>query len=218
MITFLIAAHRSVSLRAGGITALVTLILMAACSSGESREANPDGTVERRAPVHVDSIFPIEEEIRRFREGLEEPAGLGSGAGSSIDGLVDAFLRALEAGDTERLATLTLDRAEFAWLYYPHTMYVERPYQLGPALVWYQQQNLSGRGLTRALRRYDGETLYDTGVDCQEPAEAFGAGRIRHGCRVVGELPTGEEVVEVLFGSILELDGRFKFVGYANEL
>jgi len=47
---------------------------------------------------------------------------------------------------------------------------------------------------------------------------AFGSGWIRHGCTVLGELPTGERVEERLFGSVFEIDGVRKFVSYSNEL
>jgi hypothetical protein len=192
-----------------GLLALLTTA--PACTPGEA------GEEASHNPVHIDSIFPMEEEVRRFREGLEAPSGLSGGA-PSLETLVDRYLRGLEAGDGEGIARMALDRAEFAYLYFPHTQYVEGPYELSPAFVWYQLGNRSSRGLTRALRLYEGETLHDVGVDCPEGRESFGDGWIHHGCAVLGELPTGEEVREVLFGSILELDGHFKFVGFANQL
>jgi len=170
-----------------------------------------------RTPVHVDSTFPVEEELRRFRAGLVEPAGLGNGSDSRGE-LVDTFLRRLEAGDTMGVAALAITPAEFAWFYYPHTMYVSRPYELPPSLVWYQLQNRSSRGMVRLLRRYAGKTLYDVGYSCPDEGETFGDGHIWHGCTVLGRIPSGERVEERLFGSILALDGHYKLVSFSNEL
>jgi len=187
------------------------LSLLAACG-GDDATAEPV-----RTPVHVDSIFPIEEEIRRFREGMTPVAGLTGGLDSPA-ALVDALLRRLEAADTLGVTELALTRTEFAYLYYPYTIYTSPPYQLSPALVWFQQQNRSSRGLTRLLRTYAGKPLHDTGLSCPDEGEAFGNGHIWHGCTVLGELPTGEAVEERLFGSILAVDGRHKFVSFSNEL
>jgi hypothetical protein len=205
------------------LVTLLGLLVLGACSQGESRETGAESVLpiesreERRTPVHIDSIFPMEEEVRRFREGLSAPSELTGGA-SSIDALADRFLRGLEAGDAPQLAGLALDRAEFAWFYFPHTIYVDGPYELSPSLVWYQLQNRSARGLTRALHRYEGKQLHDTGIECATAPEEHGPDRIHHGCAVLGELPSGEQVREVLFGSVLERDGQFKFVSFTNEL
>jgi hypothetical protein len=187
------------------------LSLLAACG-GDDAAAEP-----ARTPVHVDSIFPIEEEIRRFREGMTPVSSLTGGL-DSREALVDALMRRLEAADTLGVTELALSRTEFAYLYYPFTMYTAPPYELSPALVWFQQQNRSSQGLGRLLRSYAGKTLYDSGLVCPDEGEAFGEGRIWHGCTVVGELPTGERVEERLFGSILGVGGRYKFVSFSNEL
>ena len=199
------------------LTLLAPLALVAGLSflsacGGDAARAEPV-----RTPVHVDSIFPIEEEIRRFREGMTPVSSLTGGL-DSPEALVDALLRRLEAADTLGVAELALTRSEFAYLYYPFTMYTAPPYELSPALVWFQQQNRSSRGLGRLLRTYAGKPLFDTGFACPDGGEAFGDGHIWHGCTVLGELPTGEKVEERLFGSILEVEGRHKFVSFSNEL
>lgn len=169
-----------------------------------------------RTPAHVDSIFPMDEELRRFRVGLKEVVRLSGGA-RSRDELVELLIDRLEQSDTTAIAAMALTRAEFAWLYFPNTMYMSQPYELPPGFVWYHQQNRSSRGLTRLLRRFSGENLYYSGFRCPDEGEPFGAGRIWHGCTVLGELPTGEVVEERIFGSILELGGTYKLVSFSNE-
>lgn len=197
---------------------ILTLALAGAGCDGERNDAGPPSAsaAEVRTPVHVDSILPMEEEIRRFRADLPPATGLAGGTGSQEE-LVDAVVAALEAADTTALASLALTPSEFAWIYFPHTIYTSPPYELSPALVWFHQQNRSSRGLARLLRRYSGETLFATGHRCPDEGEAFGEGWIWHGCAVLGELPTGESVEERLFGSILEWEGRYKLVSFSNE-
>lgn len=211
----------STSFRPHGLLTILLASLLAACGS-EDASAPPQDSMavaaaEARTPSHVDSVFPIEEEMRRFRVGMTPVAALDGGA-ESREALVDALLRRLEAADTTGVAELAMTRTEFAYLYYPHTMYTSPPYELSPGLVWFQLQNQSSRGLARLLTTYAGKELHDTGFRCPDEGEVFGEGRIWHGCTVVGVVPTGESVEERLFGSILEVNGRFKFAGFANEL
>jgi hypothetical protein len=169
-------------------------------------------------PSHVDSILPAGESLRRFREGLEEATGLSGGSASRAE-LVDRFIQALVAADTTALASLAIDRAEFAWLYYPHSIYVAPPYELPPDVVWLQHQNYSSRGLRRLLEQYGGKTLHYTGHRCTpEEGESLGRGRQWAECLVLGELPTGEKSEERLFAGILEIGGRFKLLSFGNEL
>jgi hypothetical protein len=165
----------------------------------------------------VDSIFPIEEELRRFRRELPEVTALADGA-SSRDELVERFLVALERGDSTAFAPLLLSRAEFAYLYYPHTVYTRPPYELSPGLLWFQMENLTSRGLTRMLRAFGGRALNTDGYVCEEPPSSEGPGQVWSGCRIVLTPPSGEQTTVRLFGSILERGGRFKFVTYSTDL
>jgi hypothetical protein len=205
---------------------LLTLFLAVGCADADAGGPPDDeelrmeevrSQVATHVPVYVDSLFPAEEELRRFREGLEEPDGLRGGSGSR-DGLVETLIQSLEAADTAAVASLAIDQAEFAWFYFPHSIYTAPPYELPPGLVWFQSQNRTSRGLTRLLRNYAGKSLYHSGYTCPDDGEPWGGGRIWHGCTVLGELPSGERVEERLFGSILEVDGRFKLVSFSNEL
>lgn len=195
----------------------LALLVLAACdprpgAAPEGAEAPP----ELPATV-VDSIFPVEEEIRRFQASLPgEVTKLGGGE-ASRDALVVRFIGFLETADTLGLAGLTMTRGEFGHLYYPSSRYTYPPYRLSPELVWLQNQNQSSRGLTRLLRRYAGHSMGFVSYDCPEEAEVEGANRFWHQC-TVRHLNQGDTVSVRLFGSIWERDGRYKLVGFANEL
>jgi hypothetical protein len=191
---------------------LLAILLFAGCSEAEGGEASAD-----HQPVHVDSIFPIEEEIRRFRQTLgPEPAGLGDGAGS-LEGLIGAFADAVERADTGALQRMVLSRDEFGYLYYPSTHYTTRPYELGPAIVWFQLENYGSRGFSRLLRRYGGRPLGMSGYRCEEEPLIQGENRIWRDCLVQVRGPDGTRDLS-LFGAILEREGAFKFVSYANRI
>jgi len=48
--------------------------------------------------------------------------------------------------------------------------------------------------------------------------QAEGANRLWHACRVRRTAEAGAALEQRLFGSIIERDGRYKFVSYANGL
>ncbi|MEX2583316.1 MAG: hypothetical protein WD766_08575 [Gemmatimonadota bacterium] len=165
----------------------------------------------------VDSVFPIEEEIRRFQRTVgERPTALSGGA-KSREALVSAFIDALERSDTLALGTFVMNRAEFIHLYFPHTVYTSAPYELSPEIVWFQMLNHSSRGITRAVQRLAGQTLHYSGYSCSESPTVEGPNRVWERC-VVRIAPNGEPFELRLFGLILEREGRFKFVTYGNDL
>lgn len=170
-------------------------------------------------PVHVDSIFPIEEEIRRFRAALPDSAAALEGGAASIDELVARFLDALEARDLPALGGMAMTPAEFVYLYYPSTRFTRRPYELSPALVWFQLENYGSKGLNRALTRHGGKPLDSTGYTCPAEPEVEGENRIWSGCIVHRVDPeSGDTTSLSLFGGIIERDSRFKFINYANRI
>lgn len=184
-------------------------ILLAACGTVERSDSADRGV--------IDSVFPIEEEIRRFAATLDSvPAALRGGT-PSREALIARFVQAVETRDTSALSRLVLQRDEFLGMYYPHSRYTRRPYQLAPALLWFQMENPSARGLNRLLDRHGGSELGYQELTC--PAEPLieERNRIWEGCTVTLRDPDGTEVTRRLFGAILERDGTWKFLSYANQ-
>ena len=136
------------------------------------------------------------------------------GGATSRDELVARFGQALAAHDTAALSALLLDAQEFAWLYYPYTVYTHPPYRQAPGMVWLLTAQNSEKGLRRVLERFGGRDPALAGYACRttEPQDL----NVLHGdcaVRLAGDT-TGRR----LFGTIIERDGRFKFVSYANGL
>jgi hypothetical protein len=165
---------------------------------------------------HVDSIVPIGEALARFRSKVgPPPAGLEGGAVSK-EALVMRFLLALRRGDTATIRSLHLTRAEFAYLYYPHTRYTRPPYRQSPELLWLRMGMGSEKGVGRALRRLAGTDLAYRGVSC-DSARKEGPNSIWEACVVLRGAGAHEERVR-LFGGIIERQGRCKFLSYANDM
>jgi hypothetical protein len=196
-----------------GIALLVTL---AGCGDREAEGREAAAPAPQPGTV-VDSILPIEEEVRRFAEAAgPTPTALESDW-TSLEVLAREFLSAIAARDTAFLASAMVTPAEFITFYFPHSIYMEPPYQMDPAIIWFQMTSGSDRGLTRALARFEGQELEMTGHTCAEPLEQ-GPNRVWESCKVRFRQVGGEEREIRLFGPVLERDGYVKFLSYGNDL
>jgi hypothetical protein len=192
---------------------LLMLTLLNGCAS-EAPAVEPAALAMADAPrVVVDSARPAEAELARFRESLEPPRRLEGGA-RSLEALVHDFAQAVGTRDTARLRELHITAAEFAWFYYPYTVYTHPPYEQAPGLVWLLTTRNSQKGSNRLLRRFPGRDLRVLAIRCAE-AVPQDINTLHGACTVELE---GAAAPQRLFGTILEREGRFKFVSYANGL
>ena len=191
---------------------IVTLSAMLAACEG----ANGAHATSAAPAAVVDTVHPPEVSLQRFRGGLVEPANpLGDGE-ASLEGLAAAWAAAVAIHDTATLRRLVIDRAEFAWLYYPASAFSHRPLYQPPELLWFRLQASSEKGIVRVLRRLGGSHLSFRGVECPSPPRTEGPNRIWEYCEVRRE-ERGVTRSDLLFGGILERGGRFKFISYANQ-
>lgn len=194
--------------------AVALLLILAACqsASGSERQAGAPSPPSAAGRI-IDSLLPIEEEIRRFREAVPEvPASL-TGGERSRNALVRRWAAALEQRDSVALASMLINPAEFITFYYPESGYTRPPYRQKPGLRWFLMSNSSSRGLASVWRRYAGTPLPLTGHRCRADPEIVGNSRVWSECRV--RLQRGNGTTEVrLFGAIIERDGWFKFLAY----
>lgn len=216
-------------------TAALTVLAGCAPSDGASRDSaassaaavTPGGSpyAYERLPLDttripgatIDSVFPMPEMIRRFRVGLPELSALNGGE-SSRQALVTAFTAALAAQDARALGTMALSRAEFASLYFPNTPDATRAMGLPPQRKWDQIVLNSEKGIGRALSRLGGTPLTLQSLDCPNPPITSGPMKLHEGCLVHLRRGDGTAFDGRIFGSIIEYGGRFKFVGYSNDM
>lgn len=202
------------------LTMLLSLTLaatIAACVSDApaADTGMPDAGVARGT---VDSALPIETLLHRFRATTIDTPSVLMGGAESPEALTRALLAALEAGDTIGVRDLAISRAEFAWLYYPHAKWTRPPYEMGPGLVWLQISASNDKGYVRLMRRYGGSRLRFESVACPDSGVREGPNVVISGCRVRFAAADSASREMRLYGSLLNRDGRYRFVSYSNDL
>lgn len=225
--------HTYAMSRATIILALLLSGSTAACNrSGREPRSNattsaPGAVVPRESPVeprgrtipvaYVDSALPTDEALRRFRAGLGAPQAALAPAFHSREALVRKLVEVVERSDTLGLVPLVLSRAEFAYLYYPTNPLSKPPYALAPELMWFRLQESNRRAAFALIHARGGMPLDYLGHECAH-SERQGDNTIWSDCEVRHRVPTGSERRERLFGTIIERNGRYKFVGLSNAL
>lgn len=176
-------------------------------------------SINRTMPGYVvDSILPVEEELYRFRAAVGgDSVTRLTGGSDSREALVRRFVKALVTDDSADFRAMLLTAREFADLVYPESPYTHPPYRQAPGLVWNQIRSPSASGLTRLVRRLGGRPLAYVGHSCASRPDRQERNTIWTGCALRLREPDGETTAHRLFGSIIERDGRFKFVSYKNE-
>ena len=206
--------------------ALCITIAVAACGQGHAAavdsaradsvaRAVQDSSNRAQPGYIVDSILPVDEQIRRFRATIADQPERLNGT-NSRQALIAALVVALEKRDTSALIDLTINRAEFAYLVYPESPFAVEPMQQAPDLVWLRHAAASGTGLTRLLERVSGRSLGYKSVDCDPTPATEGKNRIWKNCVIRYVPPGGPVESRRLFAGIIEREGRFKILSYAN--
>jgi hypothetical protein len=185
----------------------------------ELRRARQD-SINRTLPGYVvDSIFPVDEELRRFRKALGgDSAIVFSGGSPSREALVQRFVRAVASADTNELRVMVVHGREFADLYYPVSPYSHSPYHQPPQLAWSLIQNPSTDGLTKLLRTMGGKPIAYVSHRCDPKVVREGRVTRYAGCIVRIANAKSDTTTRLMFGSIVELGGVYKFLSYTNRL
>jgi hypothetical protein len=105
-----------------------------------------------------------------------------------------------------------MTRPEFAYLYYPTSPFAARQ---EAGLWWFLNRESSRVGITRTFARLGGQPLRYVGHRCRPPVED-GASLTHDYCEVTFAV-RGDTSTIRLFGSILEHDGHYKFMGFGND-
>lgn len=165
----------------------------------------------------VDSMLPVAEALRRFRDSLPKVDTLRH-ASDTRAALVARLADAITRRDTADLNAMVLNRAEYAWIFYEESPLSRPPYEAPPGLLWGQILTTSDEGIRQLMTRLGGKPLEVSGLACPNAPEREGRNTLYKRC-TVRFTARGEPPLEGnLFGSIIERDGRFKFVGLGNRI
>lgn len=176
-------------------------------------------SINRTLPGYVvDSIFPIEEEVRRFKSKIGGTSlDALQHASQSREALVRRLVRDVAKGDSTDLAALAVTPREFIDLVYPSSPYTHPPYRESPAIVWMQIANPSNSGYLRLFRRLGGQAFEYESHSCQGAPERQGKNTLWLNCTIRVLNPQHETTTQTWFGTILERDGRFKVMSFRNQ-
>jgi len=194
---------------------VLTLLGLVACTQDIDERPSDSQTV-RPSDARIDSILPIDEEIRRFRARVPETPTSLSGGARSRDELVHRWVRAVETRDSVALNNMLMTAAEYITFYYPESPYTRPPYRQAPDVRWALITNTSLQGASRVWSRHAGLPMGYTGYRCDPEPEILGQNRIWTGCVVEWKNKSGQGAIR-LFGPIIERNGQFKFVTYASD-
>jgi hypothetical protein len=202
------------------VTARITALLFvagAALTSACAGEPRAASATPATTGV-VDSALPIPVLLDRFRATIPDTPVVLRGGAASPRALAASLLAALSAADTAAADALLMSQAEFAWLYYPHTKFTAPPYELGPEIAWLLHRAGSDKGALRLFRRFGGSSLRLDGISCPDSVVEEGPNRLIEGCRVRFAAGDSSARELQLFGALLNRDGQYKFLSYANDL
>lgn len=180
-----------------------------------NNQAQPVSDAVAKTAV-VDSAVPIAEQLDRFQKTIPEKTDTLRHASKSITSLVTRWTLAVASSDTAALNAMILDRAEFAYLYYPGSKMSLPPYEAPPQVLWGQMLASSEDGAQNILKLFSAGSFKVGGVNCPTPPVVEGANKLHEGCTLKVER-AGASSEGSYFGTIIERDGRFKFVSYASR-
>jgi hypothetical protein len=182
----------------------------------QARGGARQDSINRAQPGYVvDSMLPLDEELRRFRAAIggSRVSALRGGS-ESREALVRRAVAALSSADTADLRAMTLDAHEFVDLVFPTSPFARQPYRQPVGFAWQQIRGSSTVGMRRLVRTMSGQTWRYVDHRCAPRAEHQGANTIWSSCMVRLLAPSGDTIPAQLFGSIIERDGRFKLVSF----
>lgn len=197
---------------------LVAACLSTACNerlNAASAAKNDAATVTASASV-IDSALPMQVLLDRFRHGVPKVDKLRSDV-TSRDALVRQVMAGIARNDTLAMERLAVSLGEYAWLYFPTTKVAQPPYEIPPALAWFQVQEKNRRGALRALRELGGHRVALQSYRCDPSPTVEDQNRLWTGCSVTISRDGAKSVDIRLFGAILERDGRFAVLSYQND-
>ena len=176
-------------------------------------------SINRTLPGYVvDSIHPIEEEIRRFKATIGgEPVQTFAHASPSRESLVRRIVRDVANGDSTDLAAAAVTPREFIDLVYPSSPYTHPPYRETPSMIWMQIANPSNSGFVRLIRRLGGQPWKYESHTCQGHAERQGTNTLWLDCTIRVITPQRETTTQRWFGTIIARDGRYKVMSFRNQ-
>ena len=139
-----------------------------------------------------------------------EASRLAGGAGS-IRELGARYLEALARRDTAGMHALRVTEAEHNEVLWPE--FPASGLNMPVEVAWQNVERASWRKGARIAARFGGVSHKLRGVHCRKGVTQYASFRVHGDCWVTMRPPDGPPFEAKLFGSIVEMDGRYKIIG-----
>jgi hypothetical protein len=163
----------------------------------------------------MDYVVPRE----HYDSLIRNPTPLEGGAGSLAE-LAASALQALKALDTATLQNLVITPEEYSSIIYPELgLYWGSTRDSRPQVVSFLKENhvaSSRKSLPRLIRDFGDRDLHYEGVVPFDSTQRFKSYLLHLNTRVAIRTPEGNPDTIRAFGSVVEKDGRFKFLSYRD--
>jgi hypothetical protein len=185
---------------------LFSLTALIACGRGDQQDNDTDDTTATAQKSALDGLS--REAIdslaaRRFAPTFESP-----------EELVNAFLLAALEKDADALQSLLVNEQEFSEWLWPEFPASDPALNIPLDFAWGNLAKKSNKGLRRVMRTLGGKPFTLRGIRHVEDDDVYPTFLVRQGTRVDITDGTGETGTITLLGSIVDLNGTFKFMSY----
>lgn len=205
-------------------------ILLSACGGGETPPA--------RQPANLEVVTSAERE-KRIEKAREEalaylatreanappaPAPMTTKPGTRVlehaqaspEELSRAFLRALAGRDLAAIQSLRLTKEEFCRYVFPELPSSKVP-NLTCDFAWDQATLRSLGGLDKMYTRHQGRKYQLVSVRFEKGTERYTSYRVYKETHLIVRDETGAQAEIRLFGSMLEIDGKYKLFSFVSD-
>jgi len=177
--------------------AVASAMLMLLLAAAWQRGANPDPGPSRAA--------------------MPSPVETLSNSSRSVYELGEAILGAIEAGDLERLVAHGVTESEWAHLGWPRLPASRPGHNVPWDYAWRDLWQKSRNSARRTLAAYRGHHLRLLRVEFAAETTDYGTYQVYRDARCVVQNESDEIVALDLFGSVIEMDGRFKAFSFVVD-
>lgn len=139
-----------------------------------------------------------------------DPPRLTDGA-PSLDALSRQFVAAVSARDTAAMHRLRVTARQHNELLWPELPASRLNMPVG--FAWFNVNSRSVTGAAHVADRYGGSAYHVVRTDCRKGDTAYETFTVHGDCWVALRLENGQRLDAKLFGSVVEMDGRYKIVG-----
>lgn len=200
------------------LISVVTLCVALVNSGAKSRSAEVSGT--KAAPQASAPVESPKVDVDPFLPASSAPRPKGprhlANAYTSAEALAKHFLAALASKDTESIKLLRLTKQEFCDYVWPDLPSSRLP-NVSCDWAWDQATLNSLSGLTEMLARHENKKYEFLSLRFAKGTETYPSYKVHKETWLRVRDETGKESELRLFGSMLEMDGKFKLFSFVID-